>query len=190
MPYNCINSVVMEKKYYYADASHNQIGPVDLAELRAAGITRTTYVWREGLDTWVNAGSLPELSSLFAAPEPPTTPPPTPVVPPRPAQGFAQGATQGAPQGAQQRPATTPPPVERPQSYLWLGICTTILCCLPAGVVSIVYAAMVDSAWNRGDYATAVKYSNMARTWGIVSAIVAAVVIGAYLILGVLGLML
>ena len=32
---------------------------------------------------------------------------------------------------------------------------TTLLCCLPAGIVSIVFAAQVDGKWNSGDYAGA-----------------------------------
>ncbi|NDU77832.1 CD225/dispanin family protein [Actinomadura sp. DSM 109109] len=53
---------------------------------------------------------------------------------------------------------------------------TTILCCLPAGVVSIVFAAQVNSKWAAGDQAGALKASNNAKTWAIVSAVLGVIV--------------
>ena len=62
----------------------------------------------------------------------------------------------------------------RPQTYLALAIVSTILCCLPLGIVSIVYAAKVNGAYAEGDYEGAQKASNNAKTWGI-----AAIAVGA-----------
>ena len=45
-----------------------------------------------------------------------------------------------------------------------------MLCCLPAGIVSIVYAARVDGLYARGDHVGAKKASDNARTWAIVGA--------------------
>ncbi|WP_369992886.1 CD225/dispanin family protein [Winogradskyella sp.] len=63
---------------------------------------------------------------------------------------------------------------QRPNSYLALAIISTILCCLPAGIVSIVYATQVNSAYEDGNYAKAMSASKNAKTWGIVSIVVAA----------------
>lgn len=57
----------------------------------------------------------------------------------------------------------------KPSNYLALAIITTVLCCIPAGVVSIVYATKVDNLWNEGKYAEAQNASNNARTWAFVS---------------------
>ena len=57
----------------------------------------------------------------------------------------------------------------RPNSYLALAIISTILCCMPAGIVSIVYATQVNSAYEDGNYDKARRASNNAKTWGIVS---------------------
>ena len=65
---------------------------------------------------------------------------------------------------------TRPP---RPNSYLALAIVSTILCCLPAGVVSIVYATQVNNAYDDGNYQKALNASRNARTWGIVSIVIA-----------------
>ena len=64
---------------------------------------------------------------------------------------------------------------QRPNSYLALAIISTILCCLPTGIVSIVYATQVNSNFEDGNYEKAMSASKNAKTWGIVS-IVAAVV--------------
>ena len=63
---------------------------------------------------------------------------------------------------------------ERPNSYLALAIISTILCCLPTGIVSIVYATKVNSAYEDGNYEAANSASKNAKTWGIVSIVAAA----------------
>lgn len=68
----------------------------------------------------------------------------------------------GAPYGQQ-------PPATKPDSHLAGAIISTLLCCLPAGIVAIVYAAKVDSAWNSGDFRGALAASNSAKTWMWVS---------------------
>ncbi len=63
---------------------------------------------------------------------------------------------------------------QRPSSYLALAIISTILCCLPTGIVSIIYATKVNSLYEDGNYNEAVKASKNAKTWGIVSIGIAA----------------
>ena len=57
----------------------------------------------------------------------------------------------------------------RPNSYLVLAIISTILCCLPLGIVSIIYATKVNSAYEDGNYDEANRASKNAKTWGFVS---------------------
>jgi ABC-type Fe3+ transport system permease subunit len=54
-------------------------------------------------------------------------------------------------------------------SYLAQAILATLFCCLPFGIVAIVYAAQVDGKWGAGDYEGAIDASNKARTWCWVS---------------------
>lgn len=54
-------------------------------------------------------------------------------------------------------------------SYLWQSIVVTLLCCLPAGIVAIVYASKVDSLLSGGDVAGAQAASGSAKTWCWVS---------------------
>jgi len=58
-----------------------------------------------------------------------------------------------------------------PPNYLAFAILTNILCCLPAGIVSIVYASEVNSKWMVQDYEGARRASRNAKTWAIVSAV-------------------
>ncbi|HOL16709.1 MAG TPA: CD225/dispanin family protein [Bacillota bacterium] len=58
--------------------------------------------------------------------------------------------------------AGTPPDVE---NYLVWAILATIFCCLPFGVVAIVYAAQANSALMAGNYELAVKNAENARKW-------------------------
>jgi hypothetical protein len=75
----------------------------------------------------------------------------------------------------------TPPP-----NHLAWAIISTIFCCLPLGIVSIVFAAQVNSKWSSGDHAGAQESSRKARSFALWSTVIGAV--GAVLwILLVLG---
>jgi len=79
---------------------------------------------------------------------------------------------------------TQPPPTgQQPSSHLVFAILTTLFCCLPLGIVSIVKASQVSGLWAQGNYAGAVAASNSARTWAMWSAIVG---IAIFVIYGVL----
>ena len=52
-----------------------------------------------------------------------------------------------------------------PDSNLAGAILTTICCCLPFGIVSIVYAAQVDSKGQSGDYDGARRAASKSRFW-------------------------
>ncbi len=73
-----------------------------------------------------------------------------------------------------------------PSNNLVWAILTTILCCLPLGIVSIVYAAKVDTLWYAGNYAAAKDASKKAGRWAMWSAIVSLIFILLYVLLIVL----
>ena len=82
-------------------------------------------------------------------------------------------------QAADEQPA--PPPM--PDNYLALAIISTIFCCLPFGVVSIVYAAQVESLYLQGRYEEAVDKSNKAFKWAIASAATIAAIVMLYVLI-------
>ncbi|MBF1991021.1 CD225/dispanin family protein [Fischerella thermalis] len=50
-------------------------------------------------------------------------------------------------------------------TYLPQAILTTLFCCLPFGIVAIVYAAQVSSKLSAGDYEGAMQASKNAKIW-------------------------
>src|ERR1700753_1579424 len=56
-----------------------------------------------------------------------------------------------------------PPP--RPKNWLVESILVTIFCCLPFGIVGIVYSSSVNSKYDMGDYAGALAQSQQAGKW-------------------------
>ena len=73
------------------------------------------------------------------------------------------------------QPAAPPPtaiPVAHqqvPNNLVWAILCT-VFCCLPGGIVAIVYAAQVDGKVAAGDIAGAQASARTAATWCWVSA--------------------
>ena len=61
--------------------------------------------------------------------------------------------------------AAGPTPTEHIPTYLVPAILVTVFCCLPFGIVSIVYAAQVNSKLDAGDVAGAMHASSNAKTW-------------------------
>jgi hypothetical protein len=54
-------------------------------------------------------------------------------------------------------------------NYLAPAILTTLFCCLPFGIVSIVFAAQVNGKLAAGDRAGALQSSQNAKTWAWLS---------------------
>ena len=76
----------------------------------------------------------------------------------------------GAPMGGPAGP--------KPDNYLVWAILSTLFCCLPLGIASIVFAAQVDGKYNSGDYAGALASSEKAKKfamWGAIAGLVVAV---------------
>ncbi len=64
-----------------------------------------------------------------------------------------------------------PPPMQKPDNNLVWAILSTLLCCLPLGIVSIISATKVDNLWNSGQYDAAAKEAKKAKDWAIYAAI-------------------
>ncbi|ORJ59994.1 CD225/dispanin family protein [Mycobacterium simiae] len=75
------------------------------------------------------------------------------------------------------------PGQQEPDNYLVWAILCTVLCCLPFGIVSLVYSNKVSGLWAQGRVAEAQDASNNAKKWAIIGAIAGAV---AYAIIAIL----
>ena len=114
--------------------------------------------------------------SDYGSTPPPPPPPPPPGgggTPPPPPSYGAPGVP--GPQG-------TPPP-----NYLVWAILTTIFCCLPLGIASIVFSTQVNSKWALGDVGGAQDASGKAKRFAIWAAIAWAVIAVLYGILIAVG---
>jgi predicted secreted protein len=67
------------------------------------------------------------------------------------------------------------------------AILSTLFCCLPLGIASIVFAAQVNSKWAAGDVAGAHESSKKARQFALWGTIIGVVLAVLYLILVVVG---
>ncbi len=83
-------------------------------------------------------------------------------------------------------PSGQPPAGSPPPNYLVWAILTTIFCCLPLGVASIVFAAQVNSKWQAGDYAGAQESSDKAKKFAIWSAVAGVIIAVLYILLVVI----
>ena len=71
--------------------------------------------------------------------------------------------------------------------YLVLSIICTLCCCLPFGIVGIVYAAKINSSMAAGNYEEAKMTAKSAKIWIIASAVVGLIVEVIYIIFAFIG---
>jgi len=108
----------------------------------------------------------------YTIPETNYTPPPTPPDNPYAANYPSSGR---APRESY-RAGSVP-------NYLVWAILATLCCCLPAGIVAIVYAAQVDGKLAAGDYDGALASSKNAKMWSWISFGAAGVIFVLYFLL-------
>lgn len=151
--------------YYEHDGA--QQGPVDAETLKRlvdeGVVSRETLVWRDGMADWMPAAQAPSL--MGGAPPP----------------GFMPAADRAfsTPPGAGEAYA----PVD---NHLVKAILSTLFCCMPLGIVAIVYASQVSGKLQRGFYDDAVASAEKANQWANFS-IIAGFVVGVLYVLFVLG---
>lgn len=162
------------KEYYYVEGSDKK-GPLSLEQLKSANISPETLVWTTGMSEWQRADSIDDLYEILQK------------MPPK------QIPSDNRLNDFQNKTATSSDSYStyteyikthiKPESYLVWGILTTLLCCLPFGIISIVYASKVEGAYLSQQYDESLKYSRLAKKWSIAAIIGGAFLIILYLIL-------
>lgn len=138
---------------YWIIIDNMQRGPMtaeDLATLPEVDLS--TPVWYEDLPDWTVIGAVPETAAAVAR-----------AMALRGSRADAYRINQ-----AVNRPAVDEMP-PMPPTHLTGAILTTICCCLPLGIVAIIYASKVSPAYMRGDYDAALKASSRAELWVILA---------------------
>ena len=92
------------------------------------------------------------------------------------------GAAPPPPPGNYGGPGGTPPP-----NHLVWAILSTLFCCLPLGVASIVFSAQVNSKWSAGDVAGAQQASEKARKFALWATIIGVVFLVLWVVLLIAG---
>jgi predicted secreted protein len=84
-----------------------------------------------------------------------------------PPPGGGYGSAPPPPGGGYGGPPGSPPP-----NHLVWAILSTLFCCLPLGIASIVFAAQVNGKYTAGDYAGAQESSRKARSFALWATII------------------
>ena len=150
---------------YWINHNGVQSGPVDADGIKELALTSRAYVWHPGLSDWVKITQVPELEGLYEVVDEPAT-----VGQPLQPQNTAPAQQPINPQPVNTQPAegaTEPCP---PTNLVW-AIITTVLCCLPAGIVAIIYAMKVTNKYREGDIEGAKRASEVGAWWCIASII-------------------
>ena len=149
-------------RMWYYSQNNQQLGPVPEEQiksmLRAASLSSSSLVWKEGMTDWKPVTEIPELAIAINASAPSAYTPPAnnPYASPmsQPARTVAPQASQ-APMGA---------PING-GGILAFAIVTTVLCCPPFGIVAIVFAAQINSKLAVGDYLGAAESARKSKMW-------------------------
>ena len=99
----------------------------------------------------------------------------------QPPPGYGYGYGYGSGYGY-----ASPPPFAKPANNLVSAILATVLCCLPLGVVAIVFASQVDTKWASGDWYGAQDSAKKAKLFANLS--VAGAVVGIVLYIFVIAM--
>lgn len=124
-------------KFYIAKGDQ-KYGPFAINELAANGLTRESLVWTEGYPQWKRASEVPELAEILQG------------IPPE----FVND-TQRKPDELHIMPKT----------WLTESILVTLCCCLPFGIVGIIYASKVEGLYIAKQYEAANYQSSQAKKW-------------------------
>ncbi len=152
---------------WFYSSNGTQSGPISHQELTAkvqSGEVRDTdLIWKEGMADWLPLNQVPDFAGSVVPSAPQFG---TPMSPPI---AYSSGP----------RPHIT--------NYLWQSIVVTICCCMPFGIVAIVYAAKVDGLIATGDFVGAEAASKSARLWVNLSVGIGLLILVPYIILVFIG---
>ena len=189
---------------YYAMIDGEQKGPFLLEELPSAGVRPSTYIWCKGMADWEKAEDNADVCRLFrnhlydimhpADNDPSFSSPisdqgddrwkvkPDEPHGPYPSRfdGFLQQAGEDplpTLEDLDSQQDKTTPPISM-VGYAWL---VTIFCCIPVGIVALVYAYKSKNAWKKGDSVLSHEYCRRAKMWTGISFFLGVIGYGLFL---------
>lgn len=200
---------------YFIIVDGQQKGPYPREVLRMQGMTPDTYVWREGMDGWAQASSMPELTALFAEGQDSIFPNSEQQPQQQPQPGYGQQPNYGPQQGyGQQQPQYGQQPYYGQQQYYgqqygnpyqqnmggnvrphtnWLpwAIVSTVLNCIFScigiifSIIGIVQANKANSLYQMGNNMEADAANSNAKVMTIISFVFAG--LGVLVLISLIG---
>lgn len=191
---------------YYAMIDGRQQGPFSLEELPSAGVRPSTYIWCKGMPDWQKAEENADVCRLFRnhlydVMHPSQTIQPVSdatngvsddkwKVRPDEPHGPYPSRFDGFLQQAGEEPLPTLEDIEKQKDksvpppsmvgYAWL---VTIFCCVPTGIVALVFAYKSKKSWKNGDNTLSHEYGRRARMWTGISFFLGLIGYGLFLAL-------
>ncbi|MDE5844659.1 MAG: CD225/dispanin family protein [Muribaculaceae bacterium] len=170
---------------YWLILNNQQVGPFETDQMWQVDFNALTPVWYEGLPDWVQARDVEELRAIIIQREAsrmnhynrPVSSAEHVYVQPVEEYSVEMNAEPVREQPAQFQSNVSPmaKAEERPSNYLVWAIIVTILCNIIMGVIAIIFASKVNTAFDRGDVVGARCNSDRAQ-WFIIFAIVLGVI--------------
>lgn len=162
----------MSDKEIYFTSGNEQYGPYTAEEFARLGIPGDTLIWYAGLNSWIPAAEAPLTSGLYDTGNH--------------RDSDMENAETERTQIVRNDRKDEPIEVEvmddfddddfdndsnlndypQPATHLAWAIVTTLMCFLPFGVISLIYANRVNTLWDEGKYEDAILYSKRANIWG------------------------
>lgn len=143
-------------------------------QLLSYGLTPDTYVWRQGWQQWCKAKFVDELQPLFGGQYNGGYANPGMGANPYNPYTNPAGATQYWQPGTAYNEAPDMRPPMSP-TYLPWALIVTLICCMPVGIVAIIYSSLVESRYTSGNYVGSQRASETTKTWCIVGAVLGAI---------------
>ncbi len=142
----------MTNRYFYL---HNgeSVGPFSIEALKEKNISKETKVWCSGMSDWVSAGELDEIKYIFEQREETFSNNLYETPPPPPDKDYKETENKD-------RSYAYPP-----KTYLLESILVTLFCCLPIGIVGILYSIRVEESFYSGKQEASLLASRNAGKW-------------------------
>lgn len=143
---------------YWVIINDTRKGPLTIEQLNELSLTEDTPIWYAGLNEWTTIDKVPEVLALI--------------------QNKAQ-STQTTSNNITFTKEKCPP------TYMVWAVLSTLCCCLPLGVVAIIFSSQVAPKYRSGDYEGAKKASERAALWVILSFVLGLITFPLQMILSV-----
>lgn len=167
----------MKTFYYFLDSDGEVKGPMPLAYFKVNKINPHSLVWHGGLPQWVEAHTVPSIRKYQDS---------------EALKSFStkRGIVDLAKEIKNTPEMRTLTEKERenvrhpmPKTWMFESILITIFCCLPTGIVSLIYSSRVTTYWKKGFYGEAFEASWKAAFWVKLTVVISIILWIAYFLI-------